>query len=338
MLKVALLGLGLVGGSLGLALQDAMRDKEASGGGFQIVGYDEDRQAQREARLRGVIDRAADRLEEAVQDAGLIVIDGPAHQVGEMLRLVGPHLEPGAIVTDTANTKAQTLRWAKDFLPSEVSFIGGHPIFAPEKEVDWDVGIKGARPELLQNAIYCLCPARSATDQAIETISGMVHMVGANAYFLDALEHDGLLAGTSHLPHLLAAAMMYTTASSASWRDLKLLTDPFFRHLNWMITPPAAALHQAALTNRQSLLSWLDRVVGVLQQVRQELSDDHSDGRFILDMLEEAQAARRDWIQNRDEREGEAGSDSMAGVETPGQQMLHMFVPRFFQRKPPEEE
>lgn len=337
MLKVTIIGLDTVGGSLGMALAVAMAESEEGPGQIQIVGYDEDRRTQREARLRGAIDREANSLEDAVQEAGLVIIAAPSQAVGETLHGIAPFLQAGSIVTDTASSKAQVLKWAKEFLPPEVSFVGGHPIFPPELEVDWEAGIKGAKPDLFKEALYCLTPAPNASDKAVQTVSGLVHMIGANAYFMDALEHDGLLGGVSHMPQLAISAVMYTIASSASWRELKLLTDPSFRYMNWLLTPPSDEFLQASLTNRPALLSWLDRVIAVLQQVRQELDDPKSEGRFIHTMLEEARSARRDWINKRDERAGEAGSDSMSEVESPGQQMLHMFVPRAFRRKRPEE-
>lgn len=336
MLQLTIVGLGMVGGSLGIALGEAIAEERVER--FRIIGYDEEAQVQREARLRGAIDRGANTLEEAVEGANVVVIATPPTTVGEILQQIGPWLQPGVVVTDTAASKGQILRWADEFLPPGVEFVGGHPVFAPQMEVDWVAGIKGAKPELLQEAIYCLVPASSASHQAVETISGLANLVGAHPYFLSAAEHDGLLAGVSHVPHLVTAVMFYTIAASPSWRELKLLSDPAFRHLGWPVAARADHFYQTLVTNRQAAISWLDRVVGALQQVRQELADESNSAEALRAVLEEAQAAWHDWVERRDERKGEAGSDIASEIESPGQQLMHMFIPRSFRRRRPDED
>jgi len=340
MARVTIIGMDTVGGSLGMALQQAKVQGEggAKGENIQVMGYDEDSRALREAHVRGAAGQVTDDLEEAVREADLVVISTPAQTVGETLHAIGPLVPAGCIVTDTASSKIEVMRWAQEFLPPGVGFIGGHPIFAPEQEVDWAAGIKGASAGFLREAIYCLIPGPHASERTVSTVTGLVHLVGASPYFLDAAEHDGLLAGVSHVPDLLAAVMLRTMAASPSWRELKLLADPSFRHLSWLLSRRPAELQQAWLANRQPILSWLDRVIAALGEVREEVADEKSTGESLLDLLEEAGAARRDWIKRRDEREGEAGSDIMPQVETAGQQAMHMFVPRFFRRRKTEEE
>lgn len=335
MVRVAIVGLGTIGGSLGLALQGAQARGEV---GLRITGYDEDPRVLREARQRGAVQHSADSLEEAVADADLVVVSAPARAVGATLQALAPVLPAGCVVTDTASSKAQVLRWAEQYLPPEVHFVGGHPIFAPQHELDWSAGIRGATADLFQDAIYCLIPSENASERAINTVSGMVRLIGASPYFLDAAEHDGLLAGISHVPHLIAAALLETIASSPSWRELKLLADPSFRHFSWPVSFPAAEIHDACLTNRQAVLSWLDRVIASLQGLRASIADEAATADEILEMFERAHAARRDWVRRRDEREGEAGSAVMPEVEGMGEQIMHMFVPRFFRRRPEREE
>ncbi len=338
MVHVAIVGLGTIGGSLGLALQSAQARGEVKGEGLRITGYDEDARVLREARQRGVVQHSTDSLEEAVADADLVVVAAPARAVGATLQSLAPLLPAGCVVTDTASSKAQVLRWAAQYLPPEVHFVGGHPIFAPQHELDWSAGVRGATAELFQDAIYCLIPSENASERAINTVSGMVRLIGASPYFLDAAEHDGLLAGISHVPHLVAAVLLETIASSPSWRELKLLADPSFRHFSWPVSFPAAEVHDACLTNRQAVLSWLDRVIASLQGLRASIADETATADEILEMFERARAARRDWVERRDEREGEAGSATMPEIEGMGEQIMHMFVPRFFRRRPEREE
>jgi prephenate dehydrogenase len=336
MMQVTIIGLGMVGGSLGMALRQAIVEDKVEP--FRVVGYDEDAKVQRSARLAGVIDEGANSLEEAVQEADIIVIATEPQVVGAVLQEIGPQLRPGTIVTDTASTKLQVLRWADQFLPPQVSFVGGHPVFAPEHNVDWEAGLKGASPDYFVDAIYCLAPSPNAAGEAVETLNGLVNLIGASPYYLDPMEHDGLIAGSSHAPYLVMASMLHTMASSASWREVKLLSDSDFRYLSWLVAARTDDFYQASLTNRQPLVSWLDRVIAILREMRQELADETSSGETVLAVIREAHAARLDWIKKRDEREGEAGSKTGPELETPGQQILHMFVPRFFRRRKDEEE
>ncbi|MGC8874509.1 MAG: prephenate dehydrogenase [Chloroflexia bacterium] len=338
MVRVAIVGLGTIGGSLGLALQGAQARGQVKGEGFRITGYDADPKALREARQRGVVHNITESLEEAVAGADLVILSAPARAVGETLQALGPLLSPGCIITDTASSKAQVLCWAAQYLPPEVSFVGGHPILAPQHEPDWSAGVRGANADLFQDAIYCLIPAANTPERAINTVSGMVRLIGASPYFLDAAEHDGLLAGISHVPHLVAAALLQTIAASPSWRELKLLADPSFRHLSWPVSFPVSEIYDACLTNRQAVLSWLDRVIASLQGLRASIADETAGAEEIVELFERAGAARRDWVQRRDEREGEAGSTTMPEIEGMGEQVMHMFVPRFFRRRPEKEE
>jgi prephenate dehydrogenase len=338
MVRVTIVGLDTIGGSLGMALQEAQARGEVRGEGLRITGYDEDPRVLREARQRGAVQHSTDDLKEAVAEADLVVISAPARSVGAALQALGPLLPPGCVVTDTASSKAQVLRWAAQYLPPQVQFVGGHPIFAPQHELDWAAGIRGATAALFQDAIYCLIPSENASERAINTVSGMVRLVGASPYFLDAVEHDGLLAGISHVPHLIAAALLETIAESPSWRELKLLADPSFRHFSWPVSFPAAEIHDACVTNRQAVLSWLDRVIASLQGLRATIADETAPAEGILEMFQRANAARQDWVRRRDEREGEAGSGTMPEIEGMGEQIMHMFVPRFFRRRPEKEE
>ncbi len=333
-MRVTIVGLGTVGTSLGMALRQAVIEKRAER--IEVVGYDETARSRKDARLGGAVDRESDSLEKAVQEADIVIIATPPQKVGQVLQQIGPHLRPGCIVTDTASTKSQVLRWAGQFLPPTVSFIGGHPIFAPQHEVNWAEGTQGASPDLFRESLYCLAPAPTASEEAVSTIHGLVDLIGASPYYLDAAEHDGLLAGASQAPYVLVAAMLQTMAVSASWREVKLLVDGSFRHLSWPLAARVDEFYQACLTNRPAVISWLDRVIATLGQIRRELAEEGGSGDTLRDVLEEAHAAREDWLRRRDEREGEAGSK--AQIESAGQQLLHLFIPRLRRRPDAEEE
>src|SRR5829696_8094280 len=131
--RIAIIGTGLIGGSIGLALKNA---KIAD---VEVVGFDLDRGIASEARKMGAIDRSASSLPDVVRDAKLVIIAVPPLAVGGVMQEISEHLVDGAVVTDTASTKVEIRRYAQEFLPEHVSFVGGHPMAGKE-----DQGIKNA--------------------------------------------------------------------------------------------------------------------------------------------------------------------------------------------------
>jgi prephenate dehydrogenase len=325
MLQITIIGLGIVGGSLGMALNKAITKAIGSEGkDVHIVGYDEDLKVQREARRMGAVTREARTLEDEVKKSDVIIIATPVRTTGEILQEIGPHLPRDCVVTDTSSSKAQVLNWAEQFLPEHVSFVGGHPVWPPHHEVVWEAGIEGAQADLFHGSVYCLVPALDATESAVDVIRGIAYLIGASPFFLGPAEHDGLVAGLSHSPYILAAAMLHTIGESSAWRDLKLLADPAYRHLNRLITSRPADFYQTCLNNRQPIISWVDRVVTALLEVRRELADRASEGEYLNELVVKSRASFEDWIERRDERAKEREAAGDYEVEGLGERMLDL--------------
>src|SRR5579883_2197224 len=198
--RVAVIGLGLIGGSIGLALRKV---KAAQ----QVAGYDLGRGVSDRARRIGAIDEHYSSLADTVRGAELVILATPVGAMRVLLQNIAPALSPGAVVTDVASTKAQVINWAEEFLPPTVSFVGGHPIAG--KEIS---GIEGADGKLFQNCVYCLTPTRRTSPAALEKVTELVSALGAQVRFLEPLEHDGQVAGVSHLPFVVSAVLMNTVA------------------------------------------------------------------------------------------------------------------------------
>src|SRR3990172_7615468 len=126
--RITIIGTGLIGGSIGLALKAAKLE------GVEIVGHDRERDSAAKAAKMGAVDRAEHNLPRSVEGAGMVIIATPVLAVRETMELIGQDLGEGAIVTDTASTKAHVMRWAAELLPAGVSFIGGHPIAGKENQ------------------------------------------------------------------------------------------------------------------------------------------------------------------------------------------------------------
>jgi prephenate dehydrogenase len=254
--KIAVLGLGLIGGSLALALHQASLAK-------QIAGYDVDPDVTRQALTREAITQMCTTVEEAVQQADLVVLAAPILALPELFERIAPMLKPGALVTDTASSKAQVLTWAKTLLPPDVVFVGGHPMAGRENS-----GIEAAEARLFEGCTYCLTPTLQTPSEAIARLSEVVIRLGANPLALDVEEHDHLVAGISHLPFVLSTALVQTLGAARDWPQMTRLAAGGFRDMSRLAAGNPTMYRDICLTNREAILSWLDALAQQLESVR----------------------------------------------------------------------
>src|SRR3990172_3176705 len=218
--RLTIIGTGLIGGSLGLALKAAKLED------VEIVGHDQERGAANRAQRLGAIDRAEHNLQRAVAGASIVIIATPVLAVAEVMKQIADDLAEGAVVTDTASTKAQVLQWAEKLLPSHVNFVGGHPMAGKETP-----GIKHAEATLFRGKAYGICPSVRASEAAVQSVVGLAQLVGAEPLFLDPEEHDQYAAAVSHLPLLISTALFALVRSSPAWRDIAPMASTGFRDL-----------------------------------------------------------------------------------------------------------
>ncbi len=262
--KIAVLGLGLIGGSLGLALRKA-------GVAKNIAGYDSNPDVTRHALARGAITHLCHTGEEAVQQADMVVLATPILALPALLERIAPVLKPGALVTDTASTKAQVLTWAQTLLPANVVFVGGHPMAGREHS-----GIEAAEEKLFEGCSYCLTPTMETPPEAIAHLSAIVMRLGARPFVLDAERHDRLVAGISHLPFLLSSTLVQVLAREEDWPEMMNLAAGGFRDMSRLAAGSPTMYRDICLTNKQAILSWLDALAWQLERVRSliAISDD----------------------------------------------------------------
>ncbi len=281
-MQVAIIGLGLVGGSIGLAL------KGSSQPGCEIVGYVRRPEVVPTAFGLGLVDKVETSVEDAVKEAEIIVIATPVLTVKEILSQIADHLPDGCVVTDTASTKLDVMRWAEDLLPPRVDFIGGHPMAGKEAH-----GIEAAEASLFQGCIYCLTPAKKASTQAIDKVVKMVEQLGATPLFIDAEEHDYLVAGISHLPMLLSAALVSATTKEPSWDKMSKLAASGYRDVTRLASGNPEVNAHICLTNTAAILHWVDRFSIELETYRRLVTIGD---KRLEEALAEASKAREEWL------------------------------------------
>jgi prephenate dehydrogenase len=194
--RVTIIGVGLIGGSLGLALREKGLVRRVVGVGRRAASIDR-------ALEMGAIDEGTLDPIKGVKDADLVILGTAIRLIVEMGEKVAAHLAPGCIVTDVGSTKSEVVRRLTELLPADVHFVGAHPIAGSEKR-----GIDAARPALFEKCVCVLTPTQNTDPQAMRRVADLWSAVGARVCTLSCEEHDRVLARTSHLPHLAAAALV----------------------------------------------------------------------------------------------------------------------------------
>jgi prephenate dehydrogenase len=278
--RVAIIGLGLIGGSIGLALH---KTKAAQ----QVVGYDLGKGISDQARKSGAIDQPYGALADAVRGAELIILATPVGAMRSLLQDIAASATPGAVVTDVASTKAQVISWAEEFLPSSVAFVGGHPMTGKELS-----GMESADADLFQGRIYCLTPTSRTRPLAINKVSILVEALGARVRFLEPAEHDGQVAGISHLPFIASIALMNTVATGPAWGDAAMLAAGGFRDMSRLAAGDPEMYRDICLTNSEALTRWLNEYIATLTTLRDRIAvhDKNLDETFAR-----AQQLRLQW-------------------------------------------
>lgn len=286
--RVAILGLGLMGGSLALALRDA-------GVSECVVGYDRTPETALRAKERGIVDVACLSVAEAVGGADLVVLASPVVAERELLEHVASHLAAGAIVTDLGSTKRAVAGWAEQLLPPSAHFVGGHPLAGRELS-----GLDACDATLFRGAIWCLTPTAHTDSDVVRRVSSMIVALGASPLLLDPERHDQLIAGVSHLPILVAASLVRTLASDAGWDDLMPLASGGFRDTTRVASGDPRMARDICLTNHDEILRWLDAYLGTLHALRGVVAAAEADGGDSVErFFGEAREAREEWLRLR---------------------------------------
>ena len=300
--RLTIIGLGLRGTSLGLAVRAAKT-------GWRVVGHDLDHGAAGRAKKLGALDAAEWNLPAAVETADLVVVATPASAVASVLRDIADLLRPGCVVTDLAPTKIAILRSADEILPATVSFVGGHPLVEPTEPE-----IADAKPDadVFRDREWCIVPSERASSRAVDRVSGLVRAVGALPLFVEADEHDSYVAATLGLPVIIATALANAVLAGSATRDLDRFAGEGLRAATRAVGGSTSALADAALLSGSDLRRWLDAFRAELDDLASLLAsaaaatDDAKRAEIAGDLGAvgaSARAARERWLAARVDRD-----------------------------------
>jgi prephenate dehydrogenase len=270
---LAIVGVGLIGGSVGLA---ARRRRAAA----RVLGVDRDADVLRRARQRGALDEACAEVPAAAAVADLVVFCTPVDAVAAQVLAAAPACRPGTVLTDAGSTKAAIVRAVEGRLPPAVPFVGGHPLAGSEKQ-----GPEHADPDLFRDRLVVLTPAPSTDEGAVGRVAAFWQSLGARVERLSPEGHDRALALTSHLPHLVASALAGLLPP-----ELAGLTATGFRDTTRVAAGDSALWAAIFEANRADLLAALGRLDGRLEEFRRAL--EGGDRAAIVELLNAGRHAR----------------------------------------------
>lgn len=289
MIKLAIIGVGLIGGSLGLCLKDKLGDE------IFITGLCKSENSMQLAQKLGAVDFASADIEKVVSDADIIYLSPPVLQIVPMVKKILPYLKSGAILTDAGSTKKYIWQELQKILPQNIYYIAGHPMTGREKS-----GVAAANKDLFKNKAYVIVKNTDAPAEAYQKLMQVLTLTEANFTELDIEKHDRCAAIISHVPHLTAAALVILLNRAGNDLDscLKLIGGGF-KDTTRIASSNADMWADICVTNAESISANLRELQKILGEVINAV--DNHDRQFIHDYFIESKA-RRDKILETVER------------------------------------
>ncbi|HVK55623.1 MAG TPA: prephenate dehydrogenase/arogenate dehydrogenase family protein [Burkholderiales bacterium] len=281
--KIAIFGVGLIGGSFALALKAAQAVQ-------QIVGVDRDLGNLQRAVELGVITQYETDPAKAIEGAELVLLAIPVGQMKGVMQAIAPHLGAATIVTDAGSTKQDVIRFALEYLPRHLPYVvPAHPIAGAESS-----GVGAANPNLFRGRNLVLTPLAETAAEAIDKVKTAWELCGMRIRQMSAATHDSVFAAVSHLPHILAFALVEELAGRKDSEQFFRYAASGFRDFTRIASSSPEMWRDICLANRDAVVSELENYQEQLQVLRRMLLD--GDGQGLEELFGRAREARNEWI------------------------------------------
>ena len=277
--NITIIGLGLIGGSLALSLKKYNMD-------FKITGYDNIPEALNIAIYRNIIDKAAQNYVDAVKDADLVIIATPVRLIVDVAREIKDNLKKGAILTDVGSAKENIVAKMHEILPSDVIFIGGHPMAGSEND-----GVLSARQDLFINAFYILTPTDNTRTEELAILHSLLTKIGAKVITISPSEHDKIVSLISHLPHIISTNLVALVDDrQKELNNLFKLCAGGFRDMTRIAASNPKMWIDISFENKKEIINALDGYISYLNKFKESLIEN--DEEFIKNHYIKAKEAR----------------------------------------------
>lgn len=275
---MAILGVGLIGGSVARALKKAELCSHIVGYGRSCANLDD-------ALRLGVVDSIEQGAKAACKGADLIVLATPVETFKSLLAEIAPALEPGAIVIDAGSIKGALVREMEAMMPTGVSFLGCHPIAGSERS-----GVQASTDDLFEGALCVLTPTGKTDSAALDTVSSLWESFGCMVESMDPDEHDRVYSAVSHFPHLVAYAIV--NAASAEVGNSIRYAGAGFKDTTRIAMSPAELWKNICMMNRGNVSGMIGRMIEELSRMKDML--DGSDEKGLYETFNRAAETRRE--------------------------------------------
>ncbi len=280
--KITIVGVGLLGGSLGLAIKQRRLANK-------VVGFVRRAASVSECRRAGAADEVTQDLLGAVNGADLIILCTPIAQMRPRVKEMLSALKPGAIVTDVGSVKRSVVRELESLVArAGAHFVGSHPMAGAEKN-----GVAAARADLFVDAVCVTTPTKKSNRGALRRVEEFWRALGGRVLRLTPELHDALVSRSSHLPHVVACGLANYVLSSAYPKQQPMLCANGFRDTTRIASGSPEMWRDIAMANRRNLSRALDAFIGDLQKFQRVLKE--SDARAIAKFFEKAKQRRDNW-------------------------------------------
>ena len=281
--RVAVIGVGLIGGSFSLA----SKEKKLCG---RVVGVGRSPANLKLALERGIVDSVESDISAAVRDADLVLVSAPVAQFENIFRKIKDILKPGALVTDAGSTKRDVVATARAALGGKIAqFIPAHPIAGAERS-----GAAAANAGLFQDRRVVLAPLAENRLQDVETVAALWCAIGARVSRMTPEEHDQVFAAVSHLPHLLAYALVSDVSRRPNSAQLFGYAAGGFRDFTRIASSHPEMWRDICVANSDQLLKEVSLFSGELEKIRKFL--ETKDAASLEELIADARAAREKWL------------------------------------------
>ena len=278
--RLSILGVGLLGGSIGLAVKSMLN-------GCRVMGYGHRTATLKRALEIGAIDEAYDRPGDAVRDSELVILCTPVGRFESLLMDIAGSLPQGVVITDVGSTKVSVVQTAERILPKQTHFVGSHPMAGSEKR-----GVEFARADLFRGALCIITPTDQSNPTAMKTVEEFWQLLGMRVTRLSPSDHDRLLADISHLPHAVAAALVDMQEETAL-----NLAGKGFLDTTRVASGDGGLWRDIFLDNRTNVRASIQKLKERLDQLMAML--DRQDGDKLQAWLDRVATRREDLVQKK---------------------------------------
>lgn len=269
-MKIGFIGLGLIGGSIAKGIKKVHPE-------YELIAYSRTRAKLELALSEHSIDEIADTIDEKLGNCDLLFLCTPVSFNADYLAQIKPHLAPNCIITDVGSTK-HSIYLEVEKLNLTSQFIGGHPMTGSEK-----TGYENASDHLLENAFYVLTPTKDTTDAQLSLLHSLVKELGAIPTVLDSAEHDKVVAAISHLPHLIACALVNLVRDNdTEAQTMKQVAAGGFKDITRIASSSPEMWEQICMTNRFAIADFIKRYISSMEDILRDVETGNGQGIYHL--------------------------------------------------------